>query len=40
MARMIPDYEDDQVVDAHDSPGEAEVYRALKNQLPDEITVL
>lgn len=40
MARMIPDYEDDQVLDAHDSPGEAEVYRALKNQLPDEITVL
>jgi len=40
MARMIPDYEVHQVFDVHSSRAEAEVYRALKNQLPDEITVL
>ena len=40
MARMIPNYEVHQVFDVHSSRAEAEVYRALKNQLPDEITVL
>ncbi|SVD40574.1 uncharacterized protein METZ01_LOCUS393428, partial [marine metagenome] len=40
MARMIPDLSDEQILAAHDSEAEARVYRSLRDQLADEVTVL
>ena len=40
MARMIPELTDAQILAAHDSEAEVRVYRSLRDQLPDEVTVL
>ena len=39
MARMIPELTDEQILAAHDSEAEARVYRSLRDQLSDEVTV-
>ena len=40
MARMIPELTDEEILTAHDSEAEARVYRLLRDQLSDEVTVL
>jgi hypothetical protein len=40
MARMIPELTDEQIFMAHDSEAERRVYRSLRDQLSDDVTVL
>ncbi|MDA0350419.1 MAG: ATP-dependent helicase [Verrucomicrobia bacterium] len=40
MARMIPELTDEQILAAHDSEAEARVYRSLRDQLSEDVTVL
>ena len=40
MARMIPELNDEQILAAHGSPAEVRVYRSLRDQLSDSVTVL
>ena len=40
MAKMIPELTDEQILMAHDSEAEARVYRSLRDQLSDDVTVL
>ena len=40
MANMIPELTDEQIRTAHDSEAEIRVYRSLRDQLSDDITVL
>ena len=40
MAKMIPELTDEQILAAHDSEAEVRVYRSLRDQLSDEVTVL
>lgn len=40
MAKMIPELTDEQILAAHDSEAEARVFRSLRDQLSDDVTVL
>ena len=40
MARMIPELNDEQILAAHESPAEVRVYRSLRDQFSDDVTVL
>jgi len=40
MARLIPELNDEQILAAHESPAEVRVYRSLRDQLSDDVTVL
>ena len=40
MARIIPDLTKQEIIAQHDSEAESRVYAALRDELPQEITVL